>query len=169
MSSDFPGFNMIPFRFLKKRILEGMLSAVLLTDGEQVYGYTVYHFIDDLAITHAMYLAILPGYRSAGLGSRLMELLRGLNRDYQMLLEIDRPDGVPGSEKERRVGFYERSGYRVIHGLVVYMFTLPTWVMTDGPEINTDWEKLYKNLYVEVFGSRMCLPFISVAHETEHK
>lgn len=162
MKVDFPGLNMIPFVFQKRALQSGILRASYLCSGDSIFGYAVYHIMDELPATQIMYLAVLPEYRSSGLGGRFLQLLRQVKPGYTLLLEVDKPTGnEQAGDKLRRIAFYRRNGFELVPGLVVSVVGHPMLVMTNG-QLQANWKRLYKDIYCSIYGSRLFSPMVKV-------
>lgn len=163
MKADFPGLNMIPFVLQRRALRSGMLRACFLSQGGKVLGYAVFHHINELAATQVLYLAILPAFRSAGLGGQLLNMLRQTRPGYTLLLEVDQPIvDAQARDKLRRIAFYKRNGFELIPDVVVNVVGHPMLIMTDGP-MEADWAKLYTDIYCTIYGTRLFSPLVKVS------
>lgn len=164
MQADFPGLNMIPFAIQKRALRKGILHAVYLTNGGTKFGYAVCHNLSNPAATQIMYLAVLPEYRSQGLGGRFLELLRSINPACGLLLEVDMPAHENDGDKSRRIAFYRRNGLELIPDVVLNVVGHPMYVMADEP-LHTDWRRLYKRIYCDIYGTRLFSPLVKVTRD----
>lgn len=120
MTQDFPEDERPPVQVLSRLVQGGAHQAFALTDGAQAVGYAIATRAAGIVlITH---LAILPGVRGAGHGSRLLDLLQARYADAQALaVEVERPEDARDEAdhlvRARRVAFYARAGYVPIHAL----------------------------------------------------
>ena len=84
-----------------------------MEDGE-ILGYAMMWLADEPDSALLDYLGVLRGKRDRGLGGRLLGLLQGRYR--QLFGEAEAPESEDPEEnglRRRRLGFYERSGFRI--------------------------------------------------------
>lgn len=80
-------------------------SLMEVVDDDGVTGFiTLWHFDGFAYVEH---FAINPSRRGGGLGSQILSLLEGA-----VILEVEPAGSTP--EAERRIGFYERNGFRLL-------------------------------------------------------
>jgi GNAT superfamily N-acetyltransferase len=111
---------------LLDRVLSGKRECYLAVAGEQVLGLAVVLPLAGYPVAFLEYLAVAPGARNAGIGSRILACLRpGLTQIMEsgvdgIIFEVDQPEGAEDSgERElrrRRIAFYQRNGAAVVDG-----------------------------------------------------
>lgn len=81
-------------------------------NGDQLCAIMFYDAGDTMV--YLFYLAVSPELRSQGLGARLLRWMREVHPSHSIVLNIESP--YIGAENEdqrlRRLGFYERNGFR---------------------------------------------------------
>lgn len=121
-------------------------------DDEVVKAFiTVYEFED---FTFAEHFAVAPEYRNCGLGSAVLELLKGEVKS-PICLEVELPETEMA---KRRIGFYKRNGF--FYNDYPYMqpayskdkSPMPLRIMTTEREISwAEFEKVKDVLYRRVY------------------
>ncbi|MDQ0224383.1 GNAT family N-acetyltransferase [Metabacillus niabensis] len=156
LNQDFKSFERLPLFIIRSALKKGILNAVYLTDGQQVYGYAIYQTVPTYKWLHVLYLAILPEHRSLGLGSTIIKLLNELT-DKGIILEVEAPEAGKNEEdsttRKRRVQFYERNGFNLNPDMNLKNFGYHIKMMSNInllPEIN--WLEFYRVLYNRVYG-----------------
>lgn len=99
----------MPFRVILNRLNEHH-KLYLITDEEQIAGF-VYMYLDKVSFVY--YFAVEEHLRGKGYGTRILQMLNGIESTEKIVLEIDRvtDDMTEADESYRRLRFYEHSGY----------------------------------------------------------
>ncbi|RPK06090.1 GNAT family N-acetyltransferase [Priestia endophytica] len=152
---DFPFLkDALPSKIVKSAIKKDVLHPVYLTNGSEIYGYALYQDVPELKCIHVLFLAIVPSYRSSGLGSVLLDRLKALSKNG-LILEVEDPETAESDEewsiRTRRIRFYERNGFHLIPNVKFSHFGYAIQVMTDFNHPNQDWLRFYRNLYNRVY------------------
>lgn len=157
LNQDFKLFERIPLFVMRSAMKKGILHAVNLTDGINVYGYAVYQEIPGYDSIHVLYLAILSDHRSRGLGSILMQQLKTLTRNG-IIFEVEDPETARNEEelavRTRRIAFYKRNGFYLNKGVKVkdFNFTLLLMSTEKLPELDKiKFKKFYQGLFNRVY------------------
>ncbi len=157
LKQDFGYGERIPFYIMQSAFKKGIVRAVYLTDGFQVYGYAIYQHEPAQDCVHVFYLAILSDYRSLGLGSTLLARLKTLSNG-RILLEVEDPDKTKKADKVsiriRRINFYERNGFHLSPDINLKSFGYPLRLMTlqELPKVDQkEFQKYYQSLYNRVY------------------
>ena len=157
VNQEFKIFERIPFFVMRSALKKDILHAVYLTDGENVYGYAVYQHIPGYESIHVLYLAILPDYRSLGLGSILLDQLDALS-PQGIILEVEDPQAAKTKKElsvcKRRIKFYERNGLYLNKNVQVKDFNYSLLLMSTSALPKLDklkFEKFYQGLFNRVY------------------
>ena len=115
LTGDFPKTELKPLKAMLRLMDMGRYEPLLVTrDGEAV-GYAMMWLPADGQGALLEYLGVLRGKRNSGLGSEILNLLA--DRYRQLFGEAEAPDSADPAENDlrrRRIGFYERNGFRVL-------------------------------------------------------
>ena len=87
--------------------------VVLDDEGREPVGIALLRRLGDTDMCFVRYLAVDPGLRDRGLGSRLVALLCDMLRSDGigvLLLDVEKPVGEHAHDDERRIAFYRRCG-----------------------------------------------------------
>lgn len=111
----FPDNERKPYTILKDTYTKGMLDFIEIQDNEQFVGFVIIDHIPDNPYILLDYLAILPKFQNKGYGSRALELLSKMYKEYDGLFievekiceAIDKEDEI---QRQRRIKFYENVG-----------------------------------------------------------
>ena len=106
-------------------------------------------------ITYVEHFAIDPNRRNGGYGKKILELLKQKVQS-PIVLEVE----LPNEEiSKRRIGFYERSGFKLIEKPYMqpaYRETdeeLPLYLMVQGDyDMETNFEKVVHSIHHAVYG-----------------
>ncbi|MED1739843.1 GNAT family N-acetyltransferase [Bacillus swezeyi] len=146
-----------PSRIINSAIKKGILHPVYLTNGSDIFGYALYQDVPKLNCIHVLFLAVLPEYRSTGLGSVLLARLNGI-AENGLILEVEDPETAKSEEElaiqTRRITFYQRNDFHLIDDVKFSHFGYAIRVMTNFNPPNQDWLKFHRNLYNRVY--RIC-------------
>lgn len=66
-------------------------------------------------MSYLEHFAIFPDMRCGGVGSEALRCLRMLEAPKPLVLEAERPEA--GEMARRRIGFYLRNGFSILHGI----------------------------------------------------
>lgn len=115
---DFPPEESSPWIFIKKLLEKETYSGYGLFEGAKLLGYAFFQkwVIDEKVCYLLDFLAILKEFRNRKLGSEFLQLLtNGIQNAECVLVEVEDPEWAKKeterSLQERRIGFYQRSGF----------------------------------------------------------
>lgn len=112
---DFPKTELKPLRAMLSLMDRGKYDPLAVTEGESIIGYAMVWLPVERKGALLEYFGVRPQYRSGGLGGRVLDLLA--ERYGQLFGEaeaLDDPDPAVNDLRRRRLGFYQRSGFRVL-------------------------------------------------------
>jgi ribosomal protein S18 acetylase RimI-like enzyme len=113
--SDFPKSELKPLKGMLNLMDHGVYDPLLVTDNGQPVGYALLWLPHDRRGALLEYFGVLRGLRNNGLGARILDLLT--ERYGQLFGEAEAPTSADPAENDlrrRRIGFYERCGFRVL-------------------------------------------------------
>lgn len=115
LTVDFPKSELKPLRGMLSLMDRGVYDPLLVTENGQPIGYAMLWLPHDRQGALLEYFGVLRGQRNHGLGSRILGLLA--ERYGQLFGEAEAPTSADPAENDlrrRRIGFYERNGFRVL-------------------------------------------------------
>jgi ribosomal protein S18 acetylase RimI-like enzyme len=124
---SFPPSEQVPFDDIAASIAE-FLMLVVAREGDEsarIMGFALVTTLPDVKLAYLPYFATHRDSRNRGIGARLFRfMVDELARlgDWRALIwevEMPNPDD-PGDVKNRRIGFYERLGGRIISSATSY-------------------------------------------------
>ena len=150
---DFPRAELKPLRAMHRLMDLGQYDPLLLTDDEGApLGYALIWLPQKRDGALLEYLGVLRGKRNSGLGTQALPLL--LERYGQLFGEVEAPTSDDPAENElrlHRIGFYERSGFRVL-GYECALFGVHFNCMYAGPETDDcKVQQLHRSVYADYF------------------
>ena len=136
MRRDFPPTELKPLSMILNSEADGTAHTWGVFDGETLAAYLLMVRPAGSRVSQLDYFAVLPEYRSAGLGAQLLADLPQHERGAQaILIEAECPDKAEDEAMAaRRLGFYARNGLRTA-GYDTEMFGVhyKTLYLADGP------------------------------------
>lgn len=153
MVFDFPKAELKPLRAMLRLMGLGQYDPLLLTDEEgEALGYAMMWLPRERNGALLEYLGVLRGKRNGGLGAQALPLLA--QRYGQIFGEAEAPDSDNPAENElrrRRIGFYERNGFRVLD-YECALFGVHFKSLYRGPETDDrKVEALHRSVYADYF------------------
>lgn len=132
MEKDFPSAERPNLKAMRRHVREGLQEVLLLSGGKADAGYSV--LAEANGVMLITLLAIFPQKRGQGLGTILLTLLQARYKAKRaILLEVEDPAMAEGAAdkkiREKRVAFYERSGYMLIDEVEHTSFGVPLLLM----------------------------------------
>ena len=157
MTADFPRSELKPLKGMLNLMDRGVYDPLLVTDGGEAVGYAMVWLPNDREGALLEYFGVLRGKRSGGIGSRILTLLA--ERYGQLFGEAEAPtsdDPAENDLRRRRIGFYERNGFRVLD-YECALFGVHFNCLYRGPETNDRAvEAMHRGVYAAWFsGSHM--------------
>lgn len=155
LKKDFVRNELRPLSSLRRSWERNAYDCYGLFDGDEILGYAFFvrlgnNFLFD-------YLAIAEGHRDEGLGSIFLRQLADCLKTADCVVgEVEDPEKAPDAEsraqRERRLQFYLRSGYRrteltsVVFGANYRILEVPTAVPHTTGELREIYTDLYKSV-----------------------
>lgn len=150
--ADFPRSELKPLRGMLNLMDRGAYDPLLVTEGEETVGYAMVWLPTDRNGALLEYFGVLRGKRNSGLGSRILDLLT--QRYGQLFGEAEAPTSTDPAENDlrrRRIGFYERNGFRVLD-YECALFGVHFNCLYRGPEQDDRVvEKMHRGVYAHYF------------------
>jgi len=150
--ADFPKSELKPLKAMLGLMDRGKYEPLLVTDGGQTVGYAMVWLPTERTGALLEYFGVLRGKRNGGIGSRILDLLAA--RYGQLFGEAEAPTSEDPAENElrrRRIGFYERNGFRVLD-YECALFGVHFNCLYRGPEPDDRVvEKLHRSVYADYF------------------
>lgn len=116
MRLDFPKSELKPLKAMLRLMDMGMYEPLLVLDGGQAVGYAMIWLAEERSGVLLEYLGVFPERRNGGLGAKILDLLT--ERYGGLFGEAEAPtsdDPAENDLRRRRIGFYERCGFRVLN------------------------------------------------------
>lgn len=152
MVADFPKSELKPLRAMLRLMDMGRYEPLLVTEKGETLGYALVWLPRSRQGGLLEYFGVLRGKRSGGLGSRILSLLA--ERYGQLFGEAEAPDSDDPAENDlrrRRIGFYERNGFRVLDYQCA-LFGVHFNCLYRGPEEDDRAvEALHRSVYADYF------------------
>lgn len=115
MIFDFPKSELKPLSGMLRLMDMGLYEPLLAEEKGEPLGYAMVWRARDGEGALLEYLGVLRGKRNGGLGGKILNQLQGRYRHLFGEVEaLDSPDPAENDLRRRRVGFYLRSGFRVL-------------------------------------------------------
>lgn len=149
---DFPKSELKPLRAMLGLMEQGKYDPLLVTEGDETVGYAMVWLPTDRNGALLEYFGVLRGKRNGGLGSRILDLLA--ERYGQLFGEAEAPtsdDPAENDLRRRRIGFYERNGFRVLD-YECALFGVQFNCLYRGPERDDRVvENMHRSVYADYF------------------
>lgn len=152
MTADFPKAELKPLRAMLRLMDLGRYDPLLAEEGGRPVGYAMLWLPPEGDGALLEYLGVLRGQRGGGIGTRMLALL---GERYGALFgeaeEADSDDPAENDLRRRRIGFYERSGFRVAD-YECALFGVRFHCLYRGPEEDDRAvEALHRSVYASYF------------------
>jgi GNAT superfamily N-acetyltransferase len=157
MKKDFPPEELKPIDIIKKLIKKKIYMCYGLYDNDKLLAYALLVISKSYLLID--YYAVCKEYRSAGVGSEFLNLLKEQFKDYNgIIVEVEKVECAPDEEerviRERRITFYNRNGMRMTN-ISVLLFNVNFSIMCfcndelDDGCIREGLEDIYKQIIPE--------------------
>lgn len=160
---DFPKSELKPLRAMLSLMDMGRYDPLLVTEGKETVGYAMMWLPSDRNGALLEYFGVLRGKRNAGIGSRILTLLT--ERYGQLFGEAEAPTSADHDENDlrrRRIGFYERNGFRVLD-YECALFGVHFNCLYRGPEQNDRMvEQMHRGVYADYFSPEHMERFVQL-------
>ncbi len=112
---DFPKEELKPLSTMKCLMEKDLYRAFGFYEQENLCAYAFFVCLPKGQTALLDYFAVLPPYRSLGIGSKILSLFIEIHKDlFGILIEVENPTFSSTKEeknlRERRIDFYERNG-----------------------------------------------------------
>lgn len=152
MVYDFPKSELKPLGAMLRLLEMGQYDPLVVTENGERVGYAMMWLPKSRQGSLLEYLGVLRGKRSAGLGARILPLLA--QRYGQLFGEAEAPTSQDEAEnhlRRRRIGFYERNGFRVLD-YECALFGVHFKCLYRGPQTDDRAvEQLHRSVYADYF------------------
>lgn len=152
MVYDFPKSELKPLGAMLRLLEMGQYDPLVVTENGERVGYAMMWLPKSRQGALLEYLGVLRGKRSAGLGARILPLLA--QRYGQLFGEAEAPTSEDEAEnhlRRRRIGFYERNGFRVLD-YECALFGVHFKCLYRGPQTDDRAvEQLHRSVYADYF------------------
>ena len=112
----FPPTELKPLKSMLALMAQNRYEALGMYDEKGLHGYALTWLEPGIPFALLDYFGTLEGQRSAGLGTRMLEMLSEHSKDYRGIFgEAEgafSPDPEENALQKRRLGFYARNGFR---------------------------------------------------------
>lgn len=152
MVYDFPKSELKPLGAMLRLLEMGQYDPLVVSENGERVGYAMMWLPKSRQGALLEYLGVLRGKRSAGLGARILPLLA--QRYGQLFGEAEAPTSQDEAEnhlRRRRIGFYERNGFRVLD-YECALFGVHFKCLYRGPQTDDRAvEQLHRSVYADYF------------------
>lgn len=152
MVYDFPKSELKPLGAMLRLLEMGQYDPLVVTENGERVGYAMMWLPKSRQGALLEYLGVLRGKRSAGLGAQILPLLA--QRYGQLFGEAEAPTSQDEAEnhlRRRRIGFYERNGFRVLD-YECALFGVHFKCLYRGPQTDDRAvEQLHRSVYADYF------------------
>ena len=152
MEYDFPQSELKPLGAMLRLLELGQYDPLVATENGETVGYAMVWLSKDRKGVLLDYLGVLRGKRNGGTGGKILALL--LERYGHIFGEAEAPTSDDEEENQlrrRRIGFYQRNGFRVLD-YECALFGVQFTCLYGGPETDDRVvEKLHRRVYADYF------------------
>ncbi|KXI26959.1 GNAT family N-acetyltransferase [Paraglaciecola hydrolytica] len=148
----FAGAQHIPTFWLRYQLRNGKQGFYVLYDNDEWIG--LIYFIEYRDIVFIQFLAIVEACRSAGYGSKVMDVLVDLQRGKRIVLNIEELDEQTNNYQQRikRKAFYAKNGF-ISSGFIVQEPDERHELLIRGGSIDKEEiESMYQSLFGHFIG-----------------
>lgn len=150
--ASFPQMQRLPAGVLRRKLRNGKPGFEVIYDDQEWVGF-IYNTLDK-DIVFMQLFAIADHHRSAGYGSKVIDVLKAQYKDRRILANIEVLDKQLNNYKQRvsRKAFYERNGFRETGLLVKEPGDLLEAMIYGGPIDKVEIEAIYRRLFGRFLG-----------------
>lgn len=153
----FPSNERKPLAHIKNLYNKGFLEIIEILDEEKIVGFFITNILPQNPYVLLDFFAIFPEQQSKGYGSRAINLLKELYKNYEgIYIEVERPDKLEQDiNKQRRIKFYEKLGfYNLGYDLKLFNVAFSTFILpiNETKQSNKDIINKIKEIYIAVLG-----------------
>ena len=152
MVYDFPKSELKPLGAMLRLLEMGQYDPLVVTENGERVGYAMMWLPKSRQGALLEYLGVLRGKRSAGLGARILPLLaQGYGQLFGEAEAATSQDEAENHLRRRRIGFYERNGFRVLD-YECALFGVHFKCLYRGPQTDDRAvEQLHRSVYADYF------------------
>lgn len=156
MVFDFPPDELKPLKSILKMVDDGLCTYyALFNECGEVLSYFGLCVKNGYALVD--YLAVNPGFRGQGIGTKTLNFLKETAKDKTILIECENAnstnDPIEQQTRKRRVSFYERSGFKDSK-VRARLFGVDYLLLT-YPEDVSGAKSGYSEVYLEMLGKEL--------------
>ncbi len=163
MVYDFPPSELKPLGAMLRLLEMGQYDPLVVVEDGETVGYAMMWLPKSRKGALLEYLGVLRGKRSGGLGARILPML--VQRYGQLFGEAEAPTSDDEAENElrrRRIGFYERNGFRVLD-YECALFGVHFKCLYCGPEPDDRVvQALHRSVYADYFSPQHMQQYIQL-------
>lgn len=160
---DFPKSELKPLKGMLALMDMGKYDPLLVTEGDEAVGYAMVWLPKGRDGALLEYFGVLSGKRNGGLGSRILGLLA--ERYGQLFGEAEAPtdpDLAVNDLRRRRLGFYQRNGFRLLDYDCALFGVHFNCLYRGGEEDDRKVERLHRGVYADYFSPEHMERFIQL-------
>lgn len=160
---DFPKSELKPLKGMLALMDMGKYDPLLVMEGDEAVGYAMVWLPKGRDGGLLEYFGVLSGKRSGGLGSRILGLLA--ERYGQLFGEAEAPtdpDPAVNDLRRRRLGFYQRNGFRLLDYDCALFGVHFNCLYRGGEEDDRKVEQLHRGVYADYFSPEHMERFIQL-------
>lgn len=148
----FPGAERIPTFFLRYKLRNGQDGFNVIYDNDGWIGLIYSTEYKD--IVFIQFLAISESLRSEGYGSKVIRLMRHMQPEKRIVLNIEELDEQAANYLQRikRKAFYEKNGFNSAGYIVKEPNERHEMLINGGSISKEEIEAMYKNLFGHIIG-----------------
>ena len=142
----FPADERIPFRILlSMRNAQRHLYAFYRDD--ILYGFVFLYHGERFMFIH--YLAVCKAYRAQGYGSMFLQMIRSLDPDLSVLLEVETPDSssLILDQQLKRLSFYRRNGFVMTDIRYLFYGVDYTLMVCGDPVTREEYDRHFREIW----------------------
>ena len=170
MVYDFPKSELKPLGAMLRLLEMGQYDPLVVTENGERVGYAMMWLPKSRQGALLEYLGVLRGKRNSGLGARILPLLA--QRYGQLFGEAEAPTSQDEAENDlrrRRIGFYERNGFRVLD-YECALFGVHFKCLYRGPQTDDRAvERLHRSVYADYFSPQHMERYIQLPLNSEEE
>lgn len=126
---DFPKEELKPLSTMKNLMEKNLYKTFGFYEQERLCAYAFFVCLPKGQTALLDYFAVLPPYRSFGIGSKILSLFQEIHKDLLgIIIEVENPTFSSIKEekslRERRINFYKRNG-ALKTGIYLSLFQVP--------------------------------------------
>lgn len=163
---DFKAGEYAPGFVLRRQLEEGVQSGLIMSSEGRDVAYSICAEGRDNGYVLISLLAVFEQFRGRGFGTELLrEICESSSGKNGVIVEVEKPELASDPEEEtaaiRRIGFYEKQGFHLVHGIDYSIWDVPMHLMVlpgraSQREIGENIGRIMYDIYLRLMGK----PFI---------